>query len=102
MSPEQAMGKPLDGRSDLYALGVMAYEWLTSTRPVYVSGATMREIAKQIAKSPVRPVNQWRADLPEALADLVMNLLKKKATQRPIDGFEVADRCNQILDAIES
>jgi serine/threonine-protein kinase len=86
ISPEQAQGKrgdDLDGRSDLYSLGVIMYEMLTGTVP-FNQDSTIDLLLAHIQTAP-RPVRWIRRDLPipDALGGLVMRLLQKKRETRP-------------------
>ena len=54
ISPEQALGKPLDGRTDLYALGIMLYEFSTGQLP-FQSDDPLATIAQHIHEEPIRP-----------------------------------------------
>ncbi|MBV9765151.1 MAG: protein kinase [Acidobacteriaceae bacterium] len=84
MSPEQAMGKrgeQLDGRSDLYSLGIVMYEMLTGELPLDAD-SEMRMLMAQINQMPP-DIRSRRPDLPEPIALLVMRCLKKTADQRP-------------------
>src|SRR5262249_3602568 len=49
-APEQLAGKAIDGRADLYALGVIAFEWLCGLRPLVARGHTPAEVAREIGK----------------------------------------------------
>jgi len=88
MSPEQAMGKrgdQLDGRSDLYSLGIVMYQMLTGDLPFHAE-TTMEMLLAHLQVLPmnvraVRPGLQ----IPEPVANLVMCLLEKKPEQRPAD-----------------
>ena len=81
MSPEQAAGeRTIDGRSDLYSLGVVAYQMLAG-EPPFVAGSTPAMLVKHISERPL-PVQQRRADVPEDLARAVMLLLEKDPANR--------------------
>jgi tRNA A-37 threonylcarbamoyl transferase component Bud32 len=80
MSPEQAEGKPLDHRSDLYSLGVTCYHMLAGQAPF--RGETALSLAVQHIKSPPEPLEKVRPDLPEALCRIVHRLLDKKPSNR--------------------
>jgi serine/threonine-protein kinase len=89
MSPEQAMGKrgdELDGRSDLYSLGVVMYEMLTADLP-FKADTTMGMLLAHLQQPP-RPIRTLRTELqlPEPIASLAMRLLEKDPAQRPANG----------------
>jgi serine/threonine-protein kinase len=80
MSPEQAYGASLDGRSDLYSLGAVAYFLLTG-RPPFVCESAMQTLQAQIHESP-EPLTRLRADVPAELAATVMRCLAKSPDDR--------------------
>ena len=79
MSPEQAAGEELDGRSDLYSLGIVCYEMLAGAPPFV--GPHRAVISKQILDPPT-PLNTIRPDLPPGLAQAVMRALEKTPDER--------------------
>jgi len=77
MSPEQAAGdREIDGRSDLYSLGVVAYQMLVG-EPPFVANSTPAMLVKHISERPT-PVTQRRSDVPSDLARAVMMCLEKE------------------------
>ena len=96
MAPEQAAGDPIDSRADFYALGCLAYELLTG-RPPFAGGSAQALILAHITERP-QPVASRRADVPRALAALVMRLLEKRAADRP----QSAEQILRDLDAAGS
>jgi len=84
MSPEQMAGGRVDGRSDLYSLGVMLFQLVTGALP-HVSDS-MARLMHQIAVDPAPDVRSLRPGLPAALAELIAAALEKRPELRPIDG----------------
>jgi len=81
MSPEQCAGdRELDGRSDLYSLGVVAYQMLSGSVPFSGSG-TAAILVKQLSEAPV-PLSQRSPSVPPALSAATMRLLAKNPDQR--------------------
>jgi serine/threonine protein kinase len=89
MSPEQAMGKLADGRSDLYALGVLMYESLAGFPPF--DGADAYAVGyKHVHEQPV-PLAEAQSRVPAALSDIVMRCLAKNPAERYARGNDLAD-----------
>jgi serine/threonine protein kinase len=89
MSPEQALGKLADGRSDLYALGVLMYEVLVGAPPF--DGADAYSIGyKHVHEKPVAPI-EVESSVPVALSEIVMRCLSKRPEDRPVRGNDLAD-----------
>jgi serine/threonine protein kinase len=95
MSPEQASGdREIDGRSDLYSLGVVAYQMLTG-RPPFAAKSVPAMLVKHLSEAPT-PVTQLRPDVPRDLARVVMTLLEKA----PDDRFASAEALAAALDEV--
>jgi TolB-like protein len=93
MSPEQALGRPLDARSDLFSLGVVLYELLGGRRPF--EGENFVQIADAILHRdpPPLPVRFTDARMPE-IERLLSRMLAKEASARPRDLREV---CSELM-----
>jgi serine/threonine-protein kinase len=96
MSPEQCIGAPLDGRADLYALGVMMYEAFTGELPI--RGRNRRELLELHQRSTPISMRQRRPELglPGALDQAVLACLRKKPLGRP----ETARELERMLAAV--
>jgi len=87
IAPEQALGKPLDGRADLYALGVMLYELTTGRLPFL--GDDSVAILMQHLQAPVELPRTHNPEIPLALEALIVRLLAKRPEDRPASAAEV-------------
>ncbi len=88
MAPEQVAGDAsLDHRADIYALGCVAYELLTGSSP-FAGKPPQQMLAAHVLEEPASPQAK-RADVPPALADLVLRCLAKDPSQRPQSGDEI-------------
>lgn len=81
MSPEQTMGRKLDGRSDVFSLGIIIWEILAGR--VAVDRTDPVEAMKTIRDGRLAPIRQARPDVPVALADVVDQALQVKSADRP-------------------
>jgi len=81
MSPEQALGdKEVDGRSDIYSLGVLGYQMLTGRLP-FSAGNSMALLLKHVSEAP-RPILELRPDAPKVLRDVIERALMKSPEDR--------------------
>ncbi len=88
MSPEQALGKPIDKRSDVYSLGAVLYEVLTGVPPYM--GPTSVSVAMKHVMDPVPHVREHRADIPDALDAITAKAMAKDANDRYATASELA------------
>jgi serine/threonine-protein kinase len=96
MSPEQLAGKKVDGRSDLYSLGVMLYQMLAGVLPF--RGDSMSELMFKIANEEAADIRIIRPELPENLANVVALALSK----RPETRYQTGDQFALDLRAVEA
>ncbi len=94
MSPEQLQGLPLDGRSDLYALGVLAFTLLSGRAPL--AGATAAALALQHLQQAPPDLRRVRPDLPAGWPEMVARLLAKQ----PADRYPSAAAVGEALSAL--
>ncbi|WP_315763852.1 serine/threonine-protein kinase [Sphingomonas sp. Y38-1Y] len=87
MSPEQALGLPVDHRADLFSLGVVLYEMMTGK--VAFPGTGLATLAIQIAQERVEPVGRIVGDCPPGFAFIIDKLLAKKPDARFQDGAQL-------------
>ena len=82
MSPEQAKGNAIDGRTDIYSLGILAYAMVCRTTPFETESSHVEVLHAHISKEP-RPLHEIVPDVPPALESLILQMLSKKAEDRP-------------------
>src|SRR5215475_11100043 len=97
VSPEQATGAPLSGSSDVYSLGVVAYECLAGDPP-FIADQPLA-IAIMHKHDPVPPLPP---DVPRPIADLVYAMLAKEPRDRPESARHVAERAEVIREALRT
>ena len=97
ISPETALGEPVDHRTDIYALGCVAY-WMLTGRYVFAGESAMQIVARHASVEPSPPSRYSGFDVSPALDELVLACLKKKPVDRPASARELSDRlreCNE-------
>nr|WP_242544527.1 serine/threonine-protein kinase [Corallococcus sp. NCSPR001] len=80
MASEEVMGRPLDRRADVYALGLVLYELLTTRRPF--ESTSDWDLFRVVATEPIVPAEQHRPDLPDALRAILARALAKDRDER--------------------
>ena len=92
MAPEQIAAKPVDGRTDQFALGVIAYEMLTGHRPF--AGDSWPSLLHQIIAADPPPITDFRKDLGESVAAVVRKALSKEPAER-------YSSCSEFVHALQ-
>ncbi len=96
MAPEIIRREPLDGRVDLYALGVVLYEQLSGKPPF--RGETSEEVLRKHLKKPVSSLEPLAEDVPARLEALIHKLLSKQPGRRP-SGGEIIQALSELTDS---
>lgn len=100
MAPEQVQGKSVDGRTDIFALGVVLYEMLTGRAPFQAS--TPMAVMYQITHEPLPPLRQACPEASSALAQLVSSMTAKSPSGRFMRAESVVEELKRIQDGSAS
>lgn len=99
MSPEQALAnRPLDSRSDIYAIGCLAY-WMITAELVFTGRTAMETLVQHTQTPPTPPSRRTELPIPEALDRLVLDCLEKNPDDRPPTADAVAARLKAVPTA---
>jgi serine/threonine-protein kinase len=96
MSPEQALGRKLDHRSDLFSLGTVMYEMLTLAAPFVA--ATEVELIFAVRDAKKRDAREIEAGIPEELNEILNRLMSRSRSQRQQSGAELAEVLRVFLE----
>jgi serine/threonine protein kinase len=94
MAPEQAQGKGVDARADLFSLGCVLYRMATGKAPF--SGADVVSTLMAVATHDPPPPHELNGRFPKAVSQLIMKLLAKEVANRPASATEVAEALNRL------
>ncbi|MBI3358102.1 MAG: serine/threonine protein kinase [Nitrospirae bacterium] len=101
MSPEQARGKSIDGRADLYSMGMVLYEILTGSTPY--KGQSFESIVGRLVQAKEDYTLTFPRTISQSLQELIITLLKKDPDKRIQDAHKVSERLEKIkIEVAES
>lgn len=100
MSPEQARGEKLDGRSDLYSLGILLYQMLTNELP-FEADSALGVVTKHLGEIP-KPPRELVPGVSPQLEGLCLKLLEKKRESRPQSALDVVAELDRVRRELEA
>lgn len=95
MAPEQIKGTPVDGRSDIFSLGICLYECLTHRKPF--GGDSLTSISYKIVHEPFPPLHEINPTIPEGFGVVVTQCLEKDPSKRYQRGKDMANALRAVL-----
>jgi serine/threonine protein kinase len=95
MAPEQIKGTPVDGRSDIFSLGICLYECLTHRKPF--GGDSLTSISYKIVHEPFPPLQEANPTIPDGFADVVGHCLAKDPVKRYQRGKDMANALRAVI-----
>jgi serine/threonine protein kinase len=95
MAPEQIKGTPVDGRSDIFSLGICLYECLTHRKPF--GGDSLTSISYKIVHEPFPPLHEINPTIPEGFAEVVAHCLEKDPAKRFQRGKDMANALRAVM-----
>ena len=98
MSPEQAEGKPIDARSDIFSFGSMLYEMLTGRKAF--EGQSRVALLSAVLKDDPRPLKELKRDIPPEVRRIVARCLRKQPAERYASGAELAHELRTCRDLL--
>jgi len=100
MSPEQSEGRRVDARTDIYSLGVVLYECLTTRVPITAANPTA--LIMKLRTAQIDPPISWAPELPKNLSDFVMRMLERDPARRCESAKELIRELDRIARQIQS
>jgi serine/threonine-protein kinase len=100
LAPEQARGEEVDGRADVFALGVTLWEMLVGRR--LFAGKDDLETLRNVMERPVPPPSSLRPQIPAALDRIALRALERQREQRYATAEELARDCDAVLETLRS
>ena len=100
MSPEQISGQALDGRADVFSLGIVLYEMLTGVKPF--DAADLTQVHFWVVNLPAKPPSERRPGLPPVVDFIIARALKKKAEERYATAAELAKDLRSCFEEVRA